>query len=423
MTDTIISDVYILDGSGEKPFRGEVKVQGDRISKVGRNGDRLDRHNARVVNGNGMTLMPGLVESHGHITFGDTATMEDLGNIPPEEHMLLGLKNAKKLLDQGFTSVNSAASAKPRLDVVLRNAIDAKRFPGPRTLAASPELTVTGGLGDANRPHVEQQSFAIICDGADGFRQVARQMVKEGVDTIKINPSGDEFVPHARAHETVMTEWEIEAVCDIAQARGKRVAAHARSAESVKLCVKHGVEIVYHATLSDDEALSALEDARDWVFVAPTIGITHTTLYEAADWGISTEAATDLGMKAELDTAVVNMKELKKRGVRVLPGGDYGFAWNPIGTNARDIRHFVDYLDFSPMDAILSATRLGGEIMMREHELGQVKEGYIADLLLVDGDPLNDVSILTDADRLVAIMKDGEFHKEPVSHSAYSYLH
>lgn len=423
MSDTIFSDVYILDGSGEKPFRGEVHVRGDRISAVARNGDRLDRRDATVVHGMGMTLMPGLIESHGHLTFGDTATLEALGDIPPEEHMLLAIKNAEKMIDQGFTSVNSAASAKPRLDVVLRDAIGAGRFPGPRMLAASPELTVTGGLGDSNAPHVRRESFALICDGADGFRRVARQMVKDGVDTLKINPSGDEFVPHARAHETVMTEAEIEAVCEIGRARGKRVAAHARSAQSVKLCVKHGVEIVYHATLSDDEALSALEDARDWIFVAPTIGITHSTLYEAGDWGISTEDAIGLGMKAELDRAVVNMKELKKRGVRVLPGGDYGFAWNPIGTNARDLRHFVDYLDFSPMDAIVAATRFGGEIMMKGHELGQIREGYIADLLLVDGDPLNDVSILTNADRLVAIMKDGRFHKETIDHRDRSRMH
>ena len=107
------------------------------------------------------------------------------------------------------------------------------------------------------------------------------------------------------------------------------------------------------------------------------------------------------------------MKELKKRGVRVLPGGDYGFAWNPIGTNARDIEHFVNLLGFSPMDAILSATKLGGEIMMMGNELGQVKPGYLADLILVDGNPLANVKILQDADKLLAIMKDGQFHKEP----------
>jgi len=103
--------------------------------------------------------------------------------------------------------------------------------------------------------------------------------------------------------------------------------------------------------------------------------------------------------------------------VRVLPGGDYGFAWNPIGTNARDIEHFVKLLDFSPMDAIVSATKLGGQIMQMGNELGQVKAGYLADLILVDGNPLADVSILRDKKRLLAIMKDGSFHKAPTKSS------
>jgi imidazolonepropionase-like amidohydrolase len=106
--------------------------------------------------------------------------------------------------------------------------------------------------------------------------------------------------------------------------------------------------------------------------------------------------------------------------VRILPGGDYGFAWNPIGTNARDIEHFVNLLGFSPMDAILSATRLGGEIMMMGNELGQVKPGFLADLLLVDGNPLASVAILQDASRLLAIMKDGAFHKAPRADRAVS---
>jgi imidazolonepropionase-like amidohydrolase len=357
--------------------------------------------------------MPGLVEAHSHLSFLDTSDLESLGFVPPEEHILRTVRNARKMLDQGFTSCNSAAAAKARLDVVLRNAIDAGEFPGPRTLAASPELATTAGLGDVRLRHMHRETFAIVCDGADEFRKTAREMVREGVDTLKINPSGDEFVPHARAHQTVMTEAEIAAVCEVAHMHGKRVAAHARSAHSVKLCLKHGVQVIYHATLVDDEACAALEAARDWCFVAPTLGISYTTLNEASRWGITTQMAESMGVRRELEAGIANMKRLKECGVRILPGGDYGFAWNPIGTNARDIEHFVELLGFSPMDAVVSATRLGGEIMMKGGELGQVKPGFLADLLLVDGNPLVDVAILQDASRLLAIMKDGAFHKAP----------
>ena len=417
MKTVLFTNVSVLDGSGEPPFAAQVLVEGNRISAVVPAGAKPMVAGAQVIDGGGATLMPGLVEAHAHLSFLDTPDLESLGYVPPEEHLLRTLKNARKMLDQGFTACNSAASAKARLDVVVRNAIDAGDFPGPRTLAASPELTVTSGLGDVRLRHMHRETFAIVCDGADEFRKVAREMVREGVDTLKINPSGDEFVPHARAAQTVMTEAEIAAVCEVGQAHGKRVAAHARSALSVKLCVKHGVEVIYHATLCDDEALAALESARDFCFVAPTLGITYSTLNEAGKWGLTTEVAESMGMRRELEIAIGNMKALKKRGV-ILPGGDYGFAWNPIGTNARDIEHFVKLLDFTPMDAILSATRLGGEIMRMGHELGQIKRGYLADLILVDGNPLADVSILQRADRLLAVMKDGQFHKAPTARSA-----
>jgi imidazolonepropionase-like amidohydrolase len=388
-------------------------VEGNRIKAVAAAAHPIAASGAAVVDGNGATLMPGLVEAHSHLTFLDTADLESLGFVPPEEHILRAVGNARKMLDQGFTACNSAASAKPRLDVVLRNAIDAGQFPGPRTRAATPELATTAGLGDVRLRHMYRETFALICDGADEFRKVARELVREGVDTLKINPSGDEFVPHARAHQTVMTEAEIAAVCEVGQMHGKRVAAHARSAQSVKLCLKHGVEVIYHATLVDDEACAALEAARERVFVAPTLGISYTTLHEAGKWGITTEMAEQMGVRSELMSGIANMKELKKRGVRILPGGDYGFAWNPIGTDARDIEHFVKLLGFSPMDAIVSATRLGGEIMMMGSELGQVLPGFLADLIMVDGDPLADVSLLQRADRIRCVMKDGVFHKAP----------
>ena len=412
-TKTVFTGVQILDASGADPYAGEVLVEGNRIRGIARDGAAVDRTGARVIDGGGATLMPGLIESHMHISFLDTDSLEALGFVPPEEHTLMTMKNARTFLDQGFTAGNSAAAAKPRMDVVIRNAINAGDIPGPRMLAATPELTVSGGLGDVRLGHMHRDTFAIICDGADEFRRVSREMLREGVDTLKINPSGDEFVPVARAHHTVMNEEEVAAVCEVARSREKRVAGHCRSAESVKMCLRHGAQIIYHATLVDEEARDMLEAAKDSVFVSPTLGITYATLYEAGDWGITEDVASDMGLKRELEIAIENMQDLKKRGVRVLPGGDYGFAWNPIGNNARDLEHFVKLLGFTPMEAIEAATRLGGEIMMMGHELGQVKEGYLADLLLVDGNPLADVSILQDADRLRGIMQDGRFHKDP----------
>ncbi|MEQ8355197.1 MAG: amidohydrolase family protein [Kiloniellaceae bacterium] len=408
----LFTNVQVIDGSGAAPFAAEVLVEGNRIKTVARDSAALPRDGVEVVDGKGRTLMPGLIESHAHISFCDTPDLESLGDIPPEEHTLKTVKYAQKMLNQGFTALFSAASAKARLDVVVRNAIDAGDFVGPRMRAASPEMTVTGGLGDVRRAHMYRETFAICCDGADEFRRTAREMCREGVDTLKINPSGDEFVPFARADMTVMNEAEVAAVCEVGRSRGKMVAAHSRSAESVKICVRNGVDVIYHATLSDEEALDMLEAEKHRIFVGPAVGIMFATSRgEGSKWGIGADHPVAIYFARELEQCIENMKKLKKRGLRILPGGDYGFAWNPIGTNARDLEHFVKLLDFTPLEAITSATKLCGELMGMD--IGQVKEGLLADLLLVNGDPAKDVTLLQNADNLIGIMKDGAFHKHP----------
>jgi imidazolonepropionase-like amidohydrolase len=188
----------------------------------------------------------------------------------------------------------------------------------------------------------------------------------------------------------------------------------------VKQCLRHGIDIIYHASFTDEEALDLLEEKKDKVFVAPGIAWLINTSYHAAEWGITPEIAKNMGYHRELEVAIESLKKMHKRGIRVLPGGDYGFAWIKHGTNARDLEYFVRYLGFTPMEALLAATRHGAQIMMKGDELGQVKDGYLADLLLVDGDPVANIAILQDPSRLLAVMKDGQFHKEPDIRSARS---
>jgi imidazolonepropionase-like amidohydrolase len=212
-----------------------------------------------------------------------------------------------------------------------------------------------------------------------------------------------------------MSDAEVAAAAEIARERAVRVCAHARSAESVKLCVRHGIDIIYHANFADEEALDLLEASRDRCFVVPALGLTYQACHAGSEWGITPGKARELGILHELEVSVDTMGRMRKRGIRVLPGGDYGFAWNPHGTYARDLLLFVDVLGFTPMETLVAATRLGGAIMGRPDELGQVKPGYLADLLLVDGDPLADIKRLQNQDALLAIMKDGHLHKAPAA--------
>jgi imidazolonepropionase-like amidohydrolase len=396
MAGTLFANVRILDCSGADPYLGDVLVEGNRIKTIVRGTDPLPRSNVDVIDGRGGTLMPGLIESHAHLSIENAADLVQIGLIPPEETLLIALRNAKLYLDCGITSCISAASAKPRTDVVVRNAINKGEFPGPRLLAASPWLTVTGGLGDMRTLHMPQiASMAITLDGPENFRQVTRELIREGVDIIKLVISGDTFVPHAPSDSTVMSEAEIAAAAEVVRAHGKRMSAHARSADSVKLAVKHGVKVIYHANFADEETLDLLEANRDWVFVSPNIGFTATASYEGEKW-FTEEQVVQLGF-----------------GVRILGGGDYGFFVTPHGDNAKDIGHLIRYCDFTPMEAILSMTKHGGAAMDLPDELGQVREGFLADLLLVAGDPLADPKILLDRTNLMAVMKDGKFHRKP----------
>lgn len=406
---TLFRNVSILDSTGADPYPGDVLVENDRITMVG-TVDPAAARDARVVEGRGRTLMSGLCDAHTHFSWNNSADLEGLGNTPVEEHLLFCLESARTYLDSGYTMCLGAASAKERLDVVCRDAINAGRFPGPRYLANGPEIAVTGGA--------IIRSITKFADGPEGMRKAVRELVAVGVDQIKLSMTGEEITGDMHADDTYFSEEEVAAAAAEAHRFGKRVCAHARSAESVKMCVRNKVDIIYHASYTDAEGMDMLEANKDWVFVAPAINWLVATLYEAESFGFPQEAAEAVGYKKELDCAVEGLREMHRRGIRVLPGGDYGFAWTPHGTYARDLQHFVELLGFTPMEAIISATAWGGQIMLRPDELGKVQPGYLADLLLVDGDPLADVTVLQDHDRLHYIMKDGRFHKEHAADTA-----
>jgi imidazolonepropionase-like amidohydrolase len=410
---TLFTNVRVLDSSGDVPFAGEVLVQGNRIAAVGRKKGQLKAGNAKVVDGGGATLMSGLCDAHTHFSWIDQPSLDAIGMMPVEEHTLESARSAKLYLDAGYTMCLGAAAAKPRLDVVIRNYINGGRLPGPRYLANGPEIATIGGLGDLNPSHVAAYTFVEVINGPMEMRRTVRRLLKEGVDQIKLNLSG-ENITSLPAERTPMAEDEIhEAVTEARRRPGVRVCAHARSAESVKLCVKHGIEIIYHASYVDDEAIDMLAAAKDKHYVAPGVAWLYQTCHGASKWGVTSEVARGMGYFRELEACIAGVKKMKARGIRILPGGDYGFAWTPHGTYAKDLQYFVELFGFTPMEAILSATSLGGEIMGRPTELGKVAEGYLADIILVDGDPLADIAILQDQQRIVAVMKDGAFHREP----------
>jgi len=401
----------VWDGSGEPAFAADVLIDGNRIAGVWPSAPKELRA-SRHIDIAGHTVIPGLVDGHAHLPFLHKADIAETGDVPPEEHTLRTMQHARTVLEAGFTSCVSGGSAKARLDVVTRNAIAAGDIAGPRLLAASPELTNTGNLGDERRMHIYRESIAMVVDGADEMARACRMLLREGVDTLKLNISGNQTIPGARPHHTVMRDDEVGTAARTAHAHGKRIAAHVRAAVSIKSALAHGVDFLYHCEYADEECLDLLEAARDRIFIAPAVGLLHNTIHEAEPWGITYAKAEANGVVDQFKCAQQVFVELRKRGLRVIVGGDYGFPWTPHGTNARDLEHFVRFFGYSNSEALVAATRTGAAAMMLEGQAGEIAQGFLADLIVVAGRPQDDVRLLQKPANIKLVMKDGCVYKD-----------
>ncbi|EXJ83057.1 hypothetical protein A1O1_06675 [Capronia coronata CBS 617.96] len=400
----LFKNVNIFDSTGADLYPGDVLIEGERIMQVGKFEFTPD-NDTLVIDGKGTkTIMSGLVDAHTHLSWNNSPTLDGLTSLPIEEHVLHTANSAKTYLDCGYTMCFGAAAAQVRLDLVVKNAIKEGMIPGPRTLSNCQEITTTGG---AIVPSISK-----FADGEDAMRKVVREFIAYGVDNIKLSMTGDYVHPTMGSTETYFTLRETKAAVEEAHNRGKRICGHCRSKESVKLACLSGIDVIYHASFTDEEGLDMLEKLKDRVFVAPAINFPYTSCTgEAIPYGLTPEMAAKKGLKHEVDMACKAMSELRKRGVRVLPGGDYGFAWAPHGTYARDLAHFVNLFGYTPKESLIAATAWGGEIMGHPEELGKVQPGYYADLILVDGNPLEDIEIFQDTSKLHVITLNGHIHK------------
>lgn len=406
----LFTNVMIFDGSGRAPFPGEVRLLGDRIDIVAQAADPIDRHGADVLDGCGMTLMPGMIEGHAHLSW--PSSVERVVNtmkLPAEEHLLVTAQNARITLDHGFTSAYSAGALGERFEVALRDMIDAGFLPGPRLRASSLEKGAEGVMGvpEGHDPTHDRD--------ITGLRAYVKAMAEQGCDSIKFLMSSDEGFAPGGSQTLMYSEQEAQAIGQAARESGIWLACHAQAAEAMKRAVRAGFRCIYHCTYADEEALDMLEAKKDEIFCAPAPGLLYARVYEAGDFGIGRAQAERMGAVSGLELMQDIYPRMKRRGIRVIPGGDYGFPYNPIGRNARDLDIFVKMFGYSPTEALVAATRLGGALM--DMDVGEIRAGLLADLLLIDGDPTVDVTILQDKARIPMVMKDGRFHRVPQRHT------
>jgi imidazolonepropionase-like amidohydrolase len=406
---SILHNARIFDGTGSDAFRGFVVIDDDRIVDVGHDQDpRALRVDADLLyDCSGSTLMPGMVEAHAHITWPSSTERRVAGfKLPVEETMLHSARNARVLLEAGFTSAYSAGALGDRIEVVLRDEIAGGWLPGPRLSASTIERSAGAEGGYVGAEGDERLR------GPEALRGFIEHCAKLGVDSVKLLLSGEDALLAGSSQHVLYTDAEVAAAVETANRLGVRLAAHTQAAESIKMALRNGIRVLYHCSWADDEALDMLEELRSEVFVAPAIGVIVAAI-EAPLNPHFDMSVMKAGAPPVIEATRQLIPELVRRGVRVLPGGDYGFAFNPNGRNARDLQHFVDLFGFTPSEALRAATMFGGQLMGRGDELGLVRPGYLADLLLVKGDPTLDVSILQDTSNLQMIMQGGRVHKAP----------
>ena len=404
MAATLITNVAIFDGTGAALFPGEVLIENGRITRVARGGEHIAAPGVEVVDGGGGTLMPGLIEPHAHLTF--TCAVDRLvpSFMPPvEEHVFVTAHNAKTILDYGYTSAFSGGATRPQIEVRLRDEIARGFLPGPRIKAASFERAVDGARQGYGQGVAEVEKFC-------------NEMIALGVDSMKFILSGAKSVIPQHFDEMAYTENEIAAASRIAKEKGINLLGHTYNSASIRLAVEHGFRALFHCNFADEPTLDLMERHKNGFFVVPAVGIIEAGLKnhaEMSEHAIERQPEAQVGLKQIDEGQLRVIPAMRKRGIRVLPGGDYGFAHNPHGRNAWELELFQHKFGFTAAETLAAATRDGAALMGMADTLGQVRPGYIADLLVVAGDPVKDIRVLQDKAKLTHIVQGGAFYKRP----------
>jgi len=399
---TLLTNARVLTCSGdphEKPRDADVLIEGERVVRVAP-GIEAD---ARVVDLRGATVLPGLGDAHVHLSWPLDFVFDHaaVAAADPGPHLLDVAAVARTFLESGYTCVIGAGTTQPLDDLHLKDAVDRGLVPGPRIVPSGPMIAEVGGLGG------DGEMMEVASDAAS-LREIVARQCDLGVRALKLFISGDGVVPEFPSEDVYMNDEMLSAAVAEADKHGAFLTVHARGSASVAMAARTGVRIVHHACFLDDEALKALEARRDDLWVCPGLHYLYAMVNGHAEpYGMTAERIEAAGYPLELRSQIEGMQRLRESGIRILAGGDFGHQWTRHGTYAAELQRYVESAGMTPVEAIHTATRnLGPAAGL---DIGQVREGFLADLLIVDGDPGDDVSVLLDPALRRAVMKGGRF--------------
>ncbi len=408
MARTIFRNANLLDGL-EGPRRAVVIVEGEKIAAVVGHGDAAPpaQEGDVVYELDGKTLMPGMVAGHGHLSFHGLSLFKimDADMSRPAPYMgVLAAQDALRTLQAGFTSYVGAGCVH-NMDVVLKQLIGDGVIQGPRIVPCSRDFVPTGHAVDYKpetwnvRPS-PLGTLGAICDGPDEFRKEIRKEAKRGVEMIKLYPEGGHGLP---TRTTRLSELEIRTVVETATLCGLRVRVHAYSKPTIRLCVEAGVAIVDHGDHLDDELADLFVEKGTFVLPSLYFGKAMTGVYHSKDdydgWMAHARKSIAAGIA---------------KGVRFVAGDDFGLLEMPHGENAKELALYVDEFGIDPREVLKWAT-VNGAAMMQRPDLGRIAEGMLADLVVVDGDPIARMGVLAEADRIAMVMQGGRIAKSTLA--------
>jgi imidazolonepropionase-like amidohydrolase len=412
---TLLTDAFLIDCTGSEPHeRASVVVEGERIREVRLGGTRPTGAHDAVVNCAGMTLLPGLTDAHVHIGAVDVNILDQHREYPSNLVALMMARILEDTLKQGFTTVRDAGGT----DWSFKAAVERGIVEGPRLLVSARPLSQTGGHGDKRRMSETQapEIFcptagmrSVVCDGADEVRRATREQLRMGADQIKVMASGGAMSP---ADELSATQYTLEELCtavEEAEAARTYVMAHAYNDASVRNCLESGVRSIEHGNLIDEQTAHLI--AETGAYLVPTLVTYEALSEEGKSYGVPEENIRKIDEAHE--HGITALRHAYEAGVKIASGSD--LLGHLQDRKARELEIKTEIM--SPMESLVSATRTNAELFGMESEIGTVEEGKLADLLVVEGNPLENIAVLQKRDNLRLVMKGGRILKSDLEES------
>lgn len=396
---------FLIDGTGGKPLdKATVIIEGGKIREVGSSNSVKIPENAKIINVDGLTIMPGLIDAHMHFMGTRTHKLEENFVIPDQVKLLRCVSDASALLDAGFTTVKDCGGTN---GLYLKFAIAEGSIRGPRVIAAGHALSQTFGHGDIHFLPIAwaKEKIPTICDGVDDCRRASRYALREGADFIKICATGGVMSMRDRPEHVQFSYEEMKAIVEEARKVGTFVTAHAQGTEGIKIAIHAGVKTIDHGIYLDDEAIKIMKE-KD-VILVPTLSIVNQIVKYGREAGI-----VEWGLSKASEAFEAHLESVRKAyaaGVKIAVGTDFGGPplWK-LGTNAMELELLVEKIGFKPMDAIVSATKISAEACGLEKKTGTIEPGKLADIIVVKGNPLENISILRDVNNIKLVLKEGK---------------